>query len=91
MLVDAKEGNLKPSELRKACERLVEFFDTLEDLIEEQVRFDKPLVIDLPPVLIDVESVEGEDVVTSKEIVDLPREEIIERTDRFKTWQSDHA
>ena len=28
--------------------------------------------IDLPPVLIDVESVEGEDVVTCKEVVDLP-------------------
>ena len=91
VLVDAKEGNLKPSELRKACQRLVEFFDTLEDLIEEQVRLDKPLVIDLPPVLIDVESVEGEDVVTCKEVVDLPREELIERTERFKTWQGDLA
>ena len=56
------------------------------------MRFDKPLEIDLPPVLIDVESVEGEDVVTYKEVVDFrTRKELIERTDRFKTWQSDHA
>ena len=35
VLVDAKEGNLKPPMLRKVCRRLVEFFGYVEDLIEE--------------------------------------------------------